>query len=202
MRFKSVASIAAVGAVAALAMLASTGAAADNGRGKGHKNSNGLHLGHSHTEYVYARVVGVEPIVRYVTVDRPERQCWNEAVREPASPYGVAGPTLAGTIVGAAIGRQFGGDDERDVLTVLGAIAGGAVANKRAERNQVYRDVVVERCEVVSRRYTEEVVDGYRVTYEYQGRRYRMTTAQHPGNRVQLAVDLRPVGHVTARTRF
>jgi uncharacterized protein YcfJ len=182
-------------------MLASTGAAADNGRGRGHQNSNGRHLGHSHTDYVYARVVGVEPIVRHVTVDRPERQCWNETVREPVSPYGVAGPTVAGTLVGAAVGRQFGGDDERDVLTVLGAIAGGAIANKRAERNQAYRDVVVERCEVVNRRYTEQVVDGYRVTYDYQGRRYLMTTVEHPGDRVALAVDVRPVGYV-ARTRF
>jgi uncharacterized protein YcfJ len=197
MRFKSLASTAALGAVAVLGALATTVAAADNDRGKG---NNGRHLGH--TDYVYARVLGVEPVVRYVTVDRPERQCWNEAVREPVSPYGVAGPTMAGTILGAAVGRQFGGDDERDVLTVIGAIAGGAIANKRAERNQVYRDVVVERCEVVSRRHTEQVVDGYRVTYEYQGRRYLMTTDEHPGDRVRLAVDVRPVGYVVARTRY
>jgi uncharacterized protein YcfJ len=196
MASKSIVSTAAVGAVAVLGMLATSVAAADNGRGKG---NNGRHLGQ--TDYVYARVVGVEPVVRYVTVDRPERQCWNEAVREPVSPYGVAGPTVAGTILGAAVGRQFGGDDARKALTVLGAIAGGAIANKRAERNQVYRDIVVERCEVVSRRFTEQVIDGYRVTYEYQGRRYLMTTDAHPGDRVRLAVEVRPVGYV-ARTRF
>lgn len=197
MRLKSIVSTAAAGAVAVLGMLAFTVAAADDDRGR---SNNGRHLGH--TAYVYARVIGVEPVVRYVTVDQPQRQCWNETVREPVLPYGVAGPTVAGTILGAAVGRQFGSGEDRDALTVLAAIAGGAIANKRAERNQAYRDVVVERCEVVSRRHTEQVVDGYRVTYEYEGRRYLMTTDEHPGDRVRLAVEVRPVGYAAARTRF
>lgn len=168
-----------------------TSALADHGhRGHGH--------GHGHrgpTEYVYARVVDVDPMVRYVTVSRPRQECWDEVVRQPASPYGVVGPTIAGGIVGAAIGRQFGSGNDRDMLTLMGAAAGSAVAHERAQRNQGVREVTVERCEVVSERVTEEVVDGYLVTYQYQGRRYTMQTATPPGERVRLAVDVRPVGY-------
>jgi uncharacterized protein YcfJ len=178
---------------AVLGLGASTAALAD-GNGRGHA------YGHQHrggTEYVYARVVDVEPLVRYVTVNRPREECWNEIVREPARPYGTVGPTIAGGVVGAAIGRQFGSGNDRDALTVLGAVAGSMVANRRAGRNQGYatRDVAVERCQVVHERMREEIVDGYLVTYQYEGRRYTMQTDAHPGNRVRLAVDVRPVGY-------
>jgi uncharacterized protein YcfJ len=145
------------------------------------------------TDVVYARVVDVEPMVRYVTVNRPHQECWDEVVTQPVRPFGTVGPTIAGGIVGAAIGRQFGSGHDRDTLTLIGAVAGSAIANQRALRNQGYREVSVQRCEVVNERVTEQRVDGYRVTYQYQGRRYTMQTATPPGDRVALAVNVRPV---------
>jgi uncharacterized protein YcfJ len=151
-------------------------------------------------ELAYGRVVSVEPMVRYVTVDRPRQECWDEVVRRPA--LGVVGQTIAGGVVGAAIGRQFGGGSGRDLATMLGAMAGSVVANERAQRNLGYagtRDVTVQRCEAVSNPVTEQVVDGYLVTYVYQGRRYTTRTATPPGDRIQLAVDVRPVGYGVSR---
>lgn len=180
-------------AVAALGFGLLTVAQADDHRHRG----RGHAYGHRTTEYVDARVVDVEPIVRYVTVNRPRQQCWDEIVHEPVRPFGVAGPTLAGGVVGAAIGRQFGSGNDRDALTLLGAVAGAAVANQRAVRNQGYatREVAVERCEVVSERFTEQRIDGYRVTYLYDGRPHSMVTATPPGDRVRLAVDVRPAAY-------
>jgi uncharacterized protein YcfJ len=162
-----------------------------------HRRGRGRAYGHGRPAVVSARVVDVEPLVRYVTVNRPREECWDEVVREPLRPYGVAGPTIAGGIVGAAIGRQFGSGNDRDTLTLLGAAAGSAVAHRRAVRNQGYatRDVAVQRCEVVSNRVTEQIVDGYLVTYRLDGRNYTMQTDRHPGNFVQLAVDVRPAGY-------
>ena len=168
-----------------------SGTALAQGHGYGHSRNDGYR---GPTQYVYARVVDVDPIVRYVTIDRPEQRCWNEVVRQSNAPYGVAGPTVAGGIIGAAIGRQFGSGNDRDALTLLAGAAGAAVANQRAVRNQGYHDATVERCETVSRPYTEQRIDGYRVTYVYEGRHYTMQTATPPGDRVQLAVDVRPVG--------
>jgi uncharacterized protein YcfJ len=172
---------------------AASSALADNGHGN--------RYGHGHRAapvYVYARVVDVDPMVRYVTVERPRRECWDEIVQEPVRPLGVAGPTIAGGVVGAAVGRQFGGGSGRDALTLIGAVVGSAVANQRAVRNQggyATRNVAVQRCEVVSERVTEERIDGYLVTYLYQGRRYTMQTDVPPGDRVRLAVAVRPVGY-------
>jgi uncharacterized protein YcfJ len=184
-------------AAVALGVLGAAAAHAD-GRGHGHREHRG------HTDRVYARVVDVEPIVRYVTVERPRRECWNEIVREPARGFGVAGPTIAGGVVGAAVGRQFGSGSGRDAMTLIGAAVGSAVANQRAVRNRGYatRDVAVERCEVVGERFTEEHVDGYRVTYRYQGRHYETVTAVPPGDRIALDVDVRPVGHAVRPVRW
>ena len=55
----------------------------------------------------------------------------------------------------------------------------------------------MQRCEVVNERVTEERIDGYLVTYAYQGRTYTMQTATPPGDRVRLAVDVRPVDYGT-----
>jgi uncharacterized protein YcfJ len=181
-------------ATAVLGFLGATSAMADDGhrgRGRGHA------YGHYRPAVVSARVVDVEPLVRYVTVNRPREQCWDEIVREPVRPYGVAGPTAAGTIIGAAIGRQFGSGEDRDALTVLGAVAGGVVANRRALRNGAgaTRDVAVQRCEVVNDRVTEQIVDGYLVTYRLDGRNYRTRMDRRPGDWLQLGVDVRPAGY-------
>jgi uncharacterized protein YcfJ len=180
--------------VAVLGFLGATAALADDDhRGRGRGKAYG-HYRHA-PAVLSARVVGVEPVVRYVTVDRPREQCWNEVVREPVRPFGVVGQTAAGSIVGAAIGRQFGSGNDRDTLTVLGAVAGGAVAHRRAVVNQSYasRDVTVQRCEVVHDRVTEQIVDGYFVTYRLEGQRYTMRTDRHPGDWVQVAAQ--PVGY-------
>jgi uncharacterized protein YcfJ len=183
-------------AVAVLGLLGASAAMAhDNhrgGRGRGHAYG---HYRNAGPAVVSARVVGVEPMVRYVTVDRPRERCWDEVVREPVRSFGVVGQTAAGSIVGAAIGRQFGSGNDRDTLTVLGAVAGGAVAHRRAIRNGAgaTRDVAVQRCEVVNDRRREQIVDGYLVTYRLDGRHYTMQTDRHPGAWVQVAA--RPVAY-------
>jgi uncharacterized protein YcfJ len=186
--------------VAVLGLLGAASAMAgghDRG-GRGRGNAYGHYR--AAPAVVSARVVGVQPMVRYVAVDRPRERCWDEVVREPVRPFGVVGQTAAGSIIGAAIGRQFGSGNDRDALTVIGAVAGGAVAHRRAVVNQGYatRDVTVRRCEVVNDRVTEQIVDGYLVTYRLDGRNYTMRTDRHPGEWVQLAAQ--PVAY--ARVRY
>jgi uncharacterized protein YcfJ len=192
-------------AVAVLGWVCASPALADHDdRGRGRGNAYGHYkrvpaVARYAPTVVSARVVAVEPLVRYVAVDRPRQQCWDEVVREPVRPFGVVGQTAAGSIIGAAIGRQFGSGNDRDALTVLGAVAGGAVAHRRAVVNQGYatRDVAVQRCEVVHDRVTEQVVDGYLVTYRLEGQRYTMRTDRHPGEFVQIAAQ--PVGYRQVR---
>jgi uncharacterized protein YcfJ len=151
-----------------------------------------------HSRGAYARVVAVEPIVHRVVVQQPRRECWEDVGYRSAAPGRVAGTTLAGGIVGAAIGRQFGSGRSRDTLTVLGALAGSVVANERVQRNLARRSdrgqiaVPVQRCATTVDLVTEEHIRGYWVTYRYRGRTERVRTLEHPGNRIALHVIARP----------
>ena len=39
----------------------------------------------------------------------------------------------------------------------------------------------------------EEVLDGYRVTYRYQGEQYQVEMPYHPGKRIKLRIQIVPV---------
>ena len=179
-------------AVSVLGAVAAT-FATGNALADGHGHAYGHYYGPG---YVYARVVDVDPVVRYVTVDRPEQRCWNETVSRPVVSPNVAAQTAAGGFIGATIGHILGHGDS-PALTVAGGAAGAVIAHENAIRNGAYvetRAGVVQRCETVSHPFTEKQIDGYRVTYVVDGRRYTTHTDYPPGDRIQVAVDVRPVG--------
>jgi uncharacterized protein YcfJ len=143
--------------------------------------------GKRHTK---VRVIGVEPIYETVVVEVPVQACRRDYVERRVAGPSVAGPTLAGAVVGAAVGRQFGGGSGRDALTVIGAIAGSAVANERALRRQGTVAVVrepVERCTTRMQRHTERRLAGYWVDYRHRGRIYRILSHERPGSHINVA---------------
>jgi uncharacterized protein YcfJ len=157
-------------------------------------------------EYDYARVIDVDPIVRQVRVTTPKRECWTETRYEEVQTGGYdprrgsAGSMILGGIIGAAIGNQIGRGDGRRAATVAGAVIGSAIGHDAAGRRArnagpVYtetRPYDTERCEVRYDESYEERIDGYRVTYEYAGRRQTTQLPYDPGDRIRVRVDVRP----------
>jgi uncharacterized protein YcfJ len=158
-------------------------------------------------EYDYARVIDVDPIVRHVRVTVPKRECWTETRYEDVQQGGYdprrgsAGSMILGGIIGAAIGNQIGRGDGRRAATVAGAVIGSAVGHDAGDRRNarnsgpVYtesRPYQTERCEVRYDESYEDRVEGYRVTYEYAGRRQTTQLPYDPGDRIRVRVDVRP----------
>lgn len=165
--------------------------------------------------YDYAEVVDVDPIVRQVRVTTPRRECWTETRYDYETRYesvpvngrygpphqGAAGRMILGGIIGAAIGNQIGSGDGRRAATVAGALIGSAIGHDAAERrNGGYasrevreeRPYEVERCDVRYDEDYEERIDGYRVTYLYNGRERTTRLPYDPGDRIRVRVDVRP----------
>jgi uncharacterized protein YcfJ len=161
--------------------------------------SNARHnRGPSHSEYDYARVVNVDPIVRQVRVETPRRECWDDVryveTRPHISDGAVGGRTLLGAAIGGVIGHQFGSGRGQDAATVAGALIGAGVGYDSAAKQGSHgvREEVVQRCDVRYERDYEERIDGYRVTYEYNGRHYKTQLPYDPGDRIRVRVAIAP----------
>jgi uncharacterized protein YcfJ len=152
--------------------------------------------------YDYAQVISSQPIINYVTVSTPVRECWEEmqyyTVDRRARATG--GGTLLGAVIGGVIGHQIGSGRGNDAATVAGTLIGAAIGNDSARRR--YGDDYgvehharpVERCKTSYREHREERIDGYRVTYRYHGQKYQTEMPYDPGKKIRVRVDVRPAG--------
>jgi uncharacterized protein YcfJ len=148
-------------------------------------------------DYDYAPVTRVEPIVRQVRIETPRRECYDDVryveSRGHVSDPDVGGRTLLGGIIGGVIGHQFGSGRGRDAATVAGAMIGAGVGYDSATRRYSEpREEVVQRCDVSYDHAYEERIDGYRVTYEYNGREYTTRLPYDPGERIKVRVAVAP----------
>jgi len=147
--------------------------------------------------YDYAKVVDVDPIVHRVRVTTPRRECYTDTVYEDVRhPGGNPGATVLGGIIGAAVGNQIGSGDGRRAATAAGAIIGATIGNTQSQRrNPGYTETRardIERCDTRYEETYEERVDGYRVTYVYNGRQSTTRLPYDPGDRIRVRVDVRP----------
>ncbi len=152
------------------------------------------HANNSYTDQ--ARVIQVDPIVRYVNVSTPEKSCWKERLTHTRyDNNNTVGQTILGGIIGAAIGNNIGHGRGRKSRAIAGAIIGSTVANHNASRGtRSYQDVRYEdRCEVSHVSHTEERIDGYNVTYKYRGQRYTTRMPYRPGKHISVRVKVEPV---------
>jgi uncharacterized protein YcfJ len=141
-----------------------------------------------------------EPVSREVCYDEPVEYYEPRYVYEPGYRRDNTGAAILGALVGGALGNTVGDGDGRRAATVAGAVIGGSIAANNARRRGGYveagaavRRDYERRCEVRTDYRSDEQVVGYDVTYDYHGRIGRVRTDAHPGDRIRVAVDVRPL---------
>jgi uncharacterized protein YcfJ len=148
--------------------------------------------------YTYAEVIAAEPIIRQTVETIPHKECRSVRPRRVIRRNhrrSNALPTLLGSLVGGVIGHQFGGGRGKKALTIAGALTGASIASNAAH-SQEYEpadQVITQRCTVTEEVREVESIEGYFVTYRYQGREFTRTTVDHPGSRIRLRVKVNPV---------
>ena len=155
--------------------------------------------GNGGAQYDYARVISSQPLVRYVTVKKPVRECWQETQRYNArrNHDGNAGGTLLGAIIGGVIGHQVGSGRGNDAATIAGGLIGAAIGNEAGRDDDDHhhdrqRTRQVERCDTRYQESREKRIDGYRVTYRFNGQKYVTEMPYDPGESLRVRVDIRP----------
>lgn len=141
---------------------------------------------------------------------------WDDRGRRGGGSEAAAG--LVGGLIGGLVGHQFGGGNGRKALTIVGAALGASVAQDHVRRSR-YQDDYVDRYEYryrdgatrydagrVTRQCRETVetrhvrgVQGYDVSYLYQGRTFNKWMNEHPGDRVRVYVEVAPEDDLALR---
>lgn len=135
----------------------------------------------------YARVVSKSEIVEEVPVQKKICRTVDETVESSGrSPAGAIIGGVAGGVLGHTVGKGSGKQAATAVGAIAGAIIGDRIGNRDAGGSVTTRPV--ERCEV-AQDYEERVV-GYRVTYEYDGKRYTTRMDKDPGREVELRISV------------
>ncbi len=147
---------------------------------------------------VNAKVIDVEPLVRIVEITTPQEVCWNEQVVHRNAVYKSRTPLLLGGIIGGVVGNQMGGGRGKSIMTVAGAILGASIGRDIAQQKQTGQQEVLayERvCEIEQVTHEEERTDGYRVTYQYDGREFVTYTQSDPGAYIRVRVRIEPLAY-------
>ena len=99
-------------------------------------------------------------------------------------------------MIGGIIGHQFGSGRGNKLATAVGTII-GAQAGYDAGRDEPYYDESYTRyqevCELQKTTRYEEIEDGFKVKYRYDGKSYLTHMPYHPGERIKINVTVNPV---------
>ncbi|MGH8529861.1 MAG: glycine zipper 2TM domain-containing protein [Nevskiales bacterium] len=153
----------------------------------------------SYEHQTYAKVTRVEPIRVRRDISTPRQECWQEPVttqRRHVEGPGTTARTVVGALIGAGLGYGLGRRHrDGDYLTAAGGLAGAAIgANSAARDTRVVNETeYVNQCRTVHETRTEERIDGYDVTYRYDGQTYTTRMPYDPGERIPVRVSVTPV---------
>jgi uncharacterized protein YcfJ len=156
-----------------------------------------------------APVVSSVPV--YQTVSEPQQQCWTESVtgyEDRRSPGGAILGGLTGGLLGSTIGKGNGRVASAAVGAAIGALVGDHLGNRDNGVAAVTRPI--QRCQTVAS--YRQVLTGYQVTYDYNGRNTTVVLPYDPGPRVPIEVGVAgsarqsayvgpPVTHITYAQR-
>ncbi len=134
--------------------------------------------------YGYAQVLRATPIYELVRVRSTEQRCGVSSSRDDST-----GGTVAGALVGGALGNQVGKGDGRKASTLAGAVIGGAIGRGIDRNNSV---AGTGNCRMVNVQRDERQLTGYDVEYQYKGEKYMSRMAADPGIRLRIRIAVSP----------
>ena len=139
----------------------------------------------------YARVKSATP--EYERYNAPRQECSSEYIQRSGHRGERSyGGSIIGGITGAIVGNQVGRGHGREVATALGAITGAVVGDRvqNSARDDDGEGREVRRCRSVDQ--WERRLTGYRVVYEYGGRKYSTFMPNDPGRELRVRVAVEP----------
>jgi uncharacterized protein YcfJ len=154
----------------------------------------GLVAGAAHADsfVTTGKLIRKEPIVTYVTVNKPVHRCWEEQVPVYGETQGggaSAGDVLGGMILGGILGK---GVTNKDDGAAVGAVIGGMIAaDKKQSKRVITGYSTVSKCGTVDSTRREERVNQYRLVYLVDGHEFAYTVNSAVGNNAWIGQSKR-----------
>jgi uncharacterized protein YcfJ len=114
-------------------------------------------------EFTFVRLIDIQAKYSVTYVNVPETQCYTVNTPEYTYQKSTRSDILTGVIIGGLLGDAIGGDDRS---AAIGALIGGVAGSE--PRKQVSGYQTQRHCETIYIRQSQEILDGYTVTYIYQ----------------------------------
>jgi uncharacterized protein YcfJ len=125
----------------------------------------------------HAIVRSVQNMYSSVNVQTPVNKCVNVNVPIYAATNEASiADVIAGALVGGLIGNQVGGGSGKDAATLIGAIAGADVANKKSTKKHIVGYQSQRQCSTTYTTKTIKQYDGSMVVAEYNQMRVTFKT--------------------------
>ena len=150
------------------------------------------------SQYFESEAVVLDSSIRYkrVVEIRPMEECRKvEVVRNRSGRSNSDTSEILGALIGGAIGKEL---EDSKSSTGLGALLGASIASdlENQNRNQT-REIVIERqCTMIEREFQVEKIDGFNVTFDYNGKVLNGVVPRDPGpngSRIRVRVGVIPV---------
>ena len=144
-------------------------------------------------DYEFAKVVDVQPIYENYQIPETRRVCengnynGNRSRTRHSQSQSNAGGAILGGIIGGLIGNRFGKGHGKRAATAAGVLVGSSIGSKAKPKGYYNHDnrsgYRNNRQQCYSQREfrTEQRLNGYNVSYDYNGRIYHTRLQDHPG---------------------
>jgi uncharacterized protein YcfJ len=146
----------------------------------------------------YGRVIDVKPVYRTYTAPREHKSCIESDYSIPRHSSYTA--TILGAVIGGALGHRIGdAHGDPGAAAIAGGLIGASFGHSVDQRDSYARQLrVTGPCRSDHRRHdhrretVRELVE-YKVTYRYNGKKYKARMDHDPGRWVKLNVNVSPV---------
>jgi uncharacterized protein YcfJ len=123
-------------------------------------------------------------------VGTPEQRCWVDRDQVALEPSRTNLPgAIVGAVIGGILGHQVGNGRGRDLATVGGVVAGGAIGATVGRDGQPIQTQDVQRCTTVPSQARADLWD---VSYNFRGQEHRVQMTSPPGATITVNRDGEP----------
>lgn len=172
----------------------------------GHDDDRYMESAIDNTQYDYAKVVDVQPVIETVQIPEERQVCVEKPVQRRVAEHRSPAPAIFGAIVGGVIGNQLSRGhgrhhghgrrgNGREAATFAGALLGSAVASEAqySKYPAKYYTENAQFCRTETSWRSEERVIAWDVNWKYRGQIYHSRMDEPPGDRIRVRVNVNPV---------